>query len=173
MPLTSSIVPYDARWPERYAEEAARLTPTFGVALIEIHHVGSTSVAELSAKPEIDILVIVNDVNIPEACTGALQRLGYRRGEELSPGHHYYRHDVAGVRTHKVHVCLEGHPTIDEMLRFRDHLRTDGKIRLQYQALKLKLEKENTGGIGEYLAGKAPFINTVLSAIDQIRHSKL
>ncbi len=173
MPLTSSIVPYDTEWPQRYEAEAARLTPIFGVTLIAIHHVGSTSVPELSAKPEIDILVIVNHVNIPEACTGALRRLGYGRSEELSPGHHYYRHDVDGVRTHKVHVCLEGHQNIDEMLRFRDHLRTDRKVLLRYQALKLKLEKENTGGIGEYLEGKAPFIQTVLSAIDRIRHSRL
>ena len=165
MLLTSSIAPYDPQWPKRYEEEAARLTPIFGAAMIEIHHVGSTSVPELSAKPEIDVLVVVNDVNISDACTSSLRRLGYRRGGDLSPGHHFFKRDVDGVRTHKVHVCLEGHIKIDEMLKFRDHLRTHGDVRTQYQALKLKLEEENATGIGEYLEGKAPFIQSVLMAI--------
>ena len=166
MPLTSSIAPYDPQWPQRYEEEAARLTQIFGAALIEIHHIGSTSVPELWAKPEIDVLVVVNGENIAETCTGSLQRLGYRRGSDLSPEHHFFKRDVDGVRTHKVHVCQEGHPKIDEMLRFRDHLRMNRKVRAQYQALKLKLEKENARGIGEYLEGKDPFIQTILSAIE-------
>jgi len=166
MPLTSSIAPYDPQWPKRYEEEAARLKPIFGAALKEIHHVGSSAVPELSAKPEIDVLVVVDDLNISDACTGSLQRLGYRRGGDLSPGHHFFKRDVDGLRTHKVHVCLEGHAKIEEILKFRDHLRTNAEIRAQYQALKLKLEKENSTGIGEYLEGKTPFIQSVLSAID-------
>ena len=82
--LTKNSWRFYGAWPQRCEEEAARLTPIFGVARIEIHHVGSTSVAELSAKPEIDILAIVNDQNIPEACTGALRRLGYGRSENSS-----------------------------------------------------------------------------------------
>ena len=118
----------------------------------------------LSAKPEIDVLVVVNDVNIADACEGPMGRLGYRRGGDLSPGHHFFKRDVDGVRTHKVHVCLQDHPKIDEMLKFRDHLRIHKDVRAQYEALKLKLEKENTRGIGEYLEGKDPFIQSVLSA---------
>jgi GrpB-like predicted nucleotidyltransferase (UPF0157 family) len=162
MPLTSTIQPYDPHWPWQYADEAERLRPIFGPAVVEMHHVGSTAVPELSAKPEIDILIVVNVAEVPDEWSQSLLKLGYRRGGDLSPGHHFFKRDVGGVRTHKVHVCHQGHPGISQKLRFRDHLRQHPADRLRYQELKLKLERENTGGIREYLAGKAPFINSIL-----------
>ncbi|MCY1539610.1 GrpB protein [compost metagenome] len=88
--------------------------------------------------------------------------LGYVRGSDLSAGHHFYRRDVDGVRTHKVHVCISGHAQIARMLRFRDLLRSDAELHQRYQALKLALEAGNRDGISEYLAGKAPFIDAVM-----------
>jgi GrpB-like predicted nucleotidyltransferase (UPF0157 family) len=88
------------------------------------------------------------------------------RGSNLSEGHHFYRRDVDGVRTHKVHVCISGHPQIERMLRFRDLLRRDPVIRQQYQELKFQLEASNREGIGEYLAKKAPFIDALLGPVD-------
>jgi GrpB-like predicted nucleotidyltransferase (UPF0157 family) len=166
MSLTSSILPYDSAWPKKYDKEVARLIPIFEAPLVEFHHVGSTAVPELAAKPEIDILVVVNGDSIPDVWTGSLQRLGYRRGGDLSPGHHFFKRDIDGIRTHKIHICRDRHPKIAEMLKFRDHLRRHPDIRAEYHVLKFKLEKENTTGIGEYLSGKAPFIQAVLSAID-------
>lgn len=166
MPLTSSITAYDPAWPQRYEEEAARLTPIFGAALIGIHHVGSTAVPGLAAKPEIDVLVIVNRTDVSDGCVKPLQDLGYRRGGDLSQGHHFFKRDKDGVRTHKIHVCLDGHPAIGDMLKFRDHLRSDETVRARYEALKLELEKDNSAGIGEYLNGKKPFIQSVLATID-------
>lgn len=166
MPLTSYISPYDAGWPRKYEEEAVRLTPVFGAALAAIHHIGSTAVPGLSAKPEIDILVVVRADEALDDWARSLLRFGYRRGGDLSQGHRFFKRDVDGIRTHKVHVCREGHTKIAEMVAFRDLLRRHTNVRLEYQALKLKLEEENTRGIGEYLDGKAPFIETVLSTID-------
>ncbi|RWD00025.1 MAG: GrpB family protein [Mesorhizobium sp.] len=166
MPLTSSIQTYDPKWPQKYADEAERLTPIFGSALMEIRHVGSTAVPGLAAKPEIDVLAVVNSTGVPEEWSQSLEKLGYRRGGDLSPGHHFFKRDVDGVRTHKLHICREGHPTIIEMLRFRDHLRQHPADRLRYQELKLKLERENTQGIREYLSAKAPFIRSVLAGLD-------
>jgi GrpB-like predicted nucleotidyltransferase (UPF0157 family) len=164
--LTSSIEPYDPRWPQKYADEAERLGPIFGSALVKMYHVGSTAVPELSAKPEIDILAVVNVDDVPDAWTRLLQNLGYRQGGDLSPGHHFFKRDVSGVRTHKLHVCRDGHSTIAEMLKFRDHLRQSPADRLRYEELKLKLERENTEGIREYLAAKKPFIRSVLADLD-------
>ena len=112
--------------------------------------------------PEIDILIVVNVAQVPDEWSQSLHKLGYRRGGDLSPGHHFFKRDAGSVRTHKVHVCHQGHPNISEQLRFRDHLRRHPADRLRYQELKLKLERENTRGIREYLSGKAPFINSIL-----------
>lgn len=91
-----------------------------------------------------------------------MRALGYLRGKDLSEGHQFYRRDVDGVRTHKVHVCPAGHAQIGRILRFRDLLRQDPDLRARYQGLKLTLEAENQDGIQEYLARKAPFIDAVL-----------
>jgi GrpB-like predicted nucleotidyltransferase (UPF0157 family) len=112
MPLTSSIQPYDPQWPQRYADEAARLTPIFGSALVELHHVGSTGVPGLAAKPEIDILAVVNSTDVPKEWIRSFEKLGYRRGGDLSPGHRFFKRDIDEVRIHKLHVCREGHPTV-------------------------------------------------------------
>lgn len=135
--------------------------PAFRNLAIGIHHVGSTAVPGLAAKPEIDILIVVRDQNAADNCLQAMADLGYRRGD-LSAGHSFFKRDVEAVRTHKVHVCLEGHLQIARMLRFRDLLQENETLRNEYQTLKLKLEAENISGIAEYLAAKAPFIETVL-----------
>lgn len=163
MTLTSAIEPYDPAWPRRYAQEAGRLGRVFVPSLLEIHHVGSTAVPQLSAKPEIDILAVVNVADVPDEWLSALRALGYRRGGDLSVGHHFFKRDVDGARTHKLHVCREGHPAIDRMLKFRDHLRRHPEDRLKYQELKLKLERENRDGITQYLDAKAPFISSIVA----------
>ena len=61
MALTSKITAYDPSWPQQYGDEVTRLTPIFAQTLFEVHHVGSTAVSGLAAKPEIDVLVVVND----------------------------------------------------------------------------------------------------------------
>jgi GrpB-like predicted nucleotidyltransferase (UPF0157 family) len=166
MPLTSQIKPYDPTWPQKYATEAARLRPIFVSALMEIHHVGSTAVPELAAKGEIDILAIVSVAGRVEDWSQSFAELGYRRGGDLSPGHHFFKRDVSGVRTHKLHICREGHAQITRMLKFRNRLREHPADRLRYQELKLKLERENRLGIQEYLTGKDPFIRAILANLD-------
>ena len=166
MRLTSKITTHNPEWSTRFKDEADRIRPVIGSALCGVHHVGSTAVAGLSAKPEIDILIIVDRLEETSAWTGRLFNLGYLRGKNLSPGHLFYKRNVDGVRTHKLHICIEGHGKILEMLTFRDALRSDASLRTSYEKLKLKLEAENSNGIGEYLEGKAPFIRSALDRIN-------
>lgn len=160
--LTSKITAYDPSWPDMFLAERDRIANGFGADLIAIHHVGSTAVSGLAAKPEIDLLVEVSGHRNTQKADAFMRSCGYVRGKDLSPGHHFYRKDADGVRTHKVHVCPTGHWQISRMLRFRDLLRQDSALRDRYQTLKLELEAENTGGIGEYLARKAPFIDAIM-----------
>ncbi|EEA93144.1 conserved hypothetical protein [Pseudovibrio sp. JE062] len=160
--LTSKITAFDPAWSNMFEKESGRISGAFGDTLVAIYHVGSTAITGLAAKPEIDMLVEVSCHQRTPEVDSFMRSLGYTRGKDLSPGHHFYRRDVDGVRTHKVHVCPTGHSQISRMLRFRDLLRQDAELRDQYQYLKLKLEAENTEGIKEYLAGKAPFIDALL-----------
>lgn len=162
MPLTSQIVPYDPEWPVRFETEAARLRSIFGVGRFEIHHVGSTAVPGLAAKPEIDILAVYHGAEISASTDRQLKDLGYRRGGDLTPGHHFFKRDVDGVRTHKLHLIQAFHPKIAHLLTFRDNLRANEVLRSEYEKLKLRLERENVSGIREYLDGKEPFIDAVV-----------
>lgn len=160
MPLTSRISDYDSRWPAMYEVEKVRLETVFASGSADFHHVGSTAVPGLAAKPEIDVLVIVG-TEPGGTIEQKMSTLGYVRGKDLSYGHQFYRRDVDGVRTHKVHVCVGQHPQIQRMIRFRDLLRQDSALRRHYQELKLRLEAGGSD-IKEYLAGKAPFIDGVM-----------
>ena len=162
LPLTSQISAYDPQWPDLFLLEQRRIRAVFPDALVVIHHVGSTAVPGLAAKPEIDLLVEVERHKDTADVDHRMALLGYVRGKDLSRNHHFYRRDINGVRTHKVHVCSSGHWQIARMLRFRDLLREDPTLRARYQELKLHLEATNQHGIGEYLALKAPFIDAVV-----------
>ncbi len=100
MALTSQITPYNEQWPSMFLAESRLIADVFEPDLIGIHHVGSTAVVGLSAKPEIDILVEVREQTNQVERDQSMVSLGYVRGSNLSPGHHFYRKDVDGVRTH-------------------------------------------------------------------------
>ncbi|MDF3929086.1 GrpB family protein [Pseudomonas putida] len=162
MALTSKIAPYDPTWPARFLTDKPLIASAFDAELIAVHHVGSTSVPGLAAKPELDVLIEVHAHRNTSTRDEVLMALGYVRGSDLSEGHHFYRRNVDGIRTHKLHVCTRDHLTITQMLGFRDLLRRDASIRQQYETLKLQLESSNTGGMAEYLEKKAPFIIAAL-----------
>ncbi len=164
MALTSTIVPYDPGWVAEYQTESSRLMPLFGANLLEICHVGSTAIPGLSGKPEIDILV---EIKKDADYAVQLGSLGYRQGGDLSPGHHFFKKDSNGIRTHKIHVCKQGHPKIRELKLFLGYLRQNVEIRKEYEKLKLSLEETNTLGIAQYLAGKAPFIQRVIAQAEK------
>ncbi len=165
MPLTSTTTDYDMDSPRLFEEEAGRLRPVFGDASMGVHHVGSTAVVGLAAKPEIDILVVVSETKHLDQWQASLLHMGYDRGSDLNDGHHFFKRDTEGRRTHKLHVCASGHPQISRMLMLRDHLRSNTQDRMAYETLKLRLEKENQTGIAEYLKGKAPFLDELYGKI--------
>lgn len=163
MPITNPIVDYDPEWPLRFREEARRLEPAFGGTGCEIHHVGSTAVPGLAAKPEIDILVVVAGIERSDLWDDPLTHLGYLHGTDFSAEHLFFRRNVNGVRTHKIHVCAEGNREIHRLIRFRDRLRADSLQRDTYGSLKRQLARENTLGMGEYLDGKTSFVEATLA----------
>ncbi len=165
MALTSSIKKYDDKWPMQFSAEARRLRPIFGEALVSIDHVGSTAVVGLAAKPEIDVLITVFETKAFDQWGLALIGRNYKQGKDLQTGHHFFKRDVDGVRTHKLHICKEGHTQVKRMLAIRDHLLKNHKDRAAYEQLKLHLERENQHGIAEYLDGKAPFLDDLYQKI--------
>jgi GrpB-like predicted nucleotidyltransferase (UPF0157 family) len=173
-------VDHDARWTDAFAEEATLLTRVFKDRLIEIHHIGSTAVPGLPAKPIIDILIVLDDTASMFSYDEAMQALGYRvRGECLdaiipgTQGRFYFSKNSGDIRTHQVHVCAYGHPEITEKLAFRDYLREHKSRAVAYGDLKRDLATVHRHDIIGYMRGKDAFIKSVLVDARRWYESKL
>jgi GrpB-like predicted nucleotidyltransferase (UPF0157 family) len=154
---------YDPEWLRVFEEEAERLRSVWGDQLVDVHHIGSTAVPGLMAKPIIDSTVVIKDIAKVHDYDVAMISLGYRpRGECLdtfgTPGRFYYSKDSNGLRTHQAHVMQIGHCDIQDKLAFRDYLRAHPETVKEYADLKTRLVRENTSGIAEYIKGKNEFI---------------
>jgi GrpB-like predicted nucleotidyltransferase (UPF0157 family) len=151
-----TLVPPDPVWAERFEDEARRLRALFGDVLLAIHHVGSTSVPGLWAKPIIDIMPIVRTIHGLEAWQPAAEAAGYAwRGEYGIPGRRYLRTDELHV-----HIYQPGHPEIARHLAFRDHLRADDGAREAYATLKRELATQLDRMA--YTDAKGPFVEEAL-----------
>ena len=169
MGRTIEVVEHDSRWKAEFDRESAKLVDVLGDALVSIHHVGSTSIPGLVAKPIIDILVVLKETKTIDRFSAAMQELGYRvRGECLdaevpgTPGRFYFSKDSFGKRTHHVHACADGHPEVRDKLAFRDYLRSHPQVAMQYGVIKQKLAIEHRHDNVGYMRGKDPFIQSTL-----------
>lgn len=88
------LEPYNPAWPAQFAEEEKRVREVLGDVALAVHHIGSTSVPGLAAKPVIDMLIEVSGLSALDDCNAVMQALGYTpRGEYGIPGRRYYPPD--------------------------------------------------------------------------------
>jgi GrpB-like predicted nucleotidyltransferase (UPF0157 family) len=162
MPMKVRVVEYNPNWPDMFAEEAANLARVLGKHVVAIHHIGSTSVVGLKAKPIIDILPIVTDITIVDKLKPKIEALGYEGlGENGLPGRRYFRKG-GDSRTHQVHIYgVENKTEIERHLAFRDYLRAHPKIAHEYGELKSRLALLYAEDIESYMNGKDAFVKSV------------
>lgn len=155
-PSCVEVVPYDSQWPERFVQEAAKIKGALGKNCITVHHVGSTSVPNLAAKPIIDMVPVVKD--ILQVDTAALEKLGYEgRGELGMLFRRYFSNHVCHV-----HIWEEGHPEIDKQLIFRNYLIKNPDEAKRYEALKLRLAEAFPQDRPSYTLAKDDLIKEML-----------
>jgi GrpB-like predicted nucleotidyltransferase (UPF0157 family) len=157
------VVPYDPAWPELFREEAARVAAVFGDELLSIHHIGSTAVPGLAAKPIIDIMPVVRDVEQVDRLNEAMVALGYEpKGEFGLPGRRFFvRYNVEGQRTHHVHAYEPDNPEVVRHLDFRDYLIAHPEAAAQYAQLKQELAEQFRYEREQYTNSKTPFIKDI------------
>ena len=150
---TSLVVPYDPAWPELFETERERLEEALAPWLDGgIHHIGSTAVPGLAAKPVIDMLAGVRDLGEARAAEEPLALLGYVYGEHRAEAHLFSK------ETYGVHLTVPGSDLRRERLAFRDALRVDSELRQEYAQWK----REHGGG-KPYTASKTPLVGRVLA----------
>lgn len=152
------VVPYRARWATAFADESASLRSALGELVIQLHHIGSTAVPGLAAKPVIDMILEVNALEILDSRTSLLEELGYEAmGEFGIAGRRYFRKG-GDQRTHQIHAFQTGDANILRHLAFRDYLRAHPSVRNDYAGLKIKVASECEGSLEKYCDGKDSFI---------------
>lgn len=137
--MTAVVVPHDPAWASAFEVEARQLEAALGTNCLRLHHIGSTAISGIFAKPIIDILGVVQRLERLDAVAGSLEALGYEAmGAYGIDGRRYFRkQDETGRRTHHMHVFEAGSPHIERHLAFRDYLRHHPEIAAEYSAKKL------------------------------------
>lgn len=155
------VISYNDNWPLQFVKEARRLKQVLGANCIEIHHIGSTAVPTLAAKPVIDMLAVVLDINKVDPANASMLVLGYEaKGEFGIPLRRYFQKG-GNLRTHQAHVFEKGNPEIERLLKFRDWMRTHSEDREAYARLKQDLAGLHPYDIDSYCLGKEAFITAI------------
>ncbi len=161
------VMPYDSIWQHLYLEEKKRLEAIFKNQLVAIHHIGSTAVPGLAAKPVIDIMIIVEDIEQMDKLNDQLIAIGYEmKGENGITGRRYFQKG-GDMRSHHLHVYAEGDVNIKRHLAFRDYLRAFSGEAERYGHLKSELAKLYPSDITSYINGKDIFVQVMeMKAVD-------
>jgi GrpB-like predicted nucleotidyltransferase (UPF0157 family)/RimJ/RimL family protein N-acetyltransferase len=152
------VLPYDPQWVPIFTAEAKTLRSLFAAEVVAVHHIGSTSIPGLKAKPIIDILLEVRDIEQVDAFNEPMRQLGYEpRGEFGLPRRRYFPKTGHGNRTHQVHVWQSGDIEIKRHLAFRDFMIAHKEKAQEYGRLKEDLVAQFTGDREAYMDGKHDF----------------
>ena len=154
------VVPHDPDWFAKFSRESIAVLRALGDTVLAVHHVGSTSIAGVHAKPIVDMLGEVRQLGSVDACNEAMADLGYEAmGECGIPGRRYFRKNNAlGEREFNVHIFAAGSAAIERHLAFRDFLIAHDDLAAEYSELKRRLARQHPDSIDLYMDGKDAFV---------------
>ncbi len=161
------VLPYDAAWTTDFAAVRDELQTALGGLALRIEHVGSTSVPGLSAKPVIDIDVVIRDCSVFCEAAAALASIGYRHEGDLGiPGREAFDYDgKAHLRKHHLYVCPQDSAELRRHIAFRDYLRAHPDAVREYGRIKTEGAALYPDDIDKYITHKAPFIGRIYREI--------
>lgn len=155
------VVTYDPKWEEEYQREAKEIQNVMSDEIVEIHHIGSTSIPNIDAKPVIDILIGVKDIEKVDKYNEKMEQLGYiARGEHGITGRRFFLKGFYN-RTHHVHIFQTRSSEIERHLNFRDYMIAHPKDAKNYGELKRELAVRFRNDIEGYCDGKDDFIKDI------------
>jgi len=150
------VTSYNPEWPRLYREERSLLCAILGTSILRIHHIGSTAIPGMCAKPIIDMLGETQGLALVDALSPELQKAGYAaKGENGIPGRRYFRKGNPLLHTHHLHVFGVGDANIERHLAFRDYLRSHARVAKSYCELKQELAVEFEYDPAGYQEGKS------------------
>lgn len=156
-----TVEPYNTNWVKKFNEEKSLLNHIFGDDLVDVHHIGSTSVEGLHAKPIIDIMPVVKDINQVDQYNKSMKEIGYEpKGEYGISGRRFFQKG-GDERSHHVHIFEYGSFDIERHLAFRDYLREHSDKAAQYGELKSQLSRQYSHDMDAYINGKNQLVKDI------------
>ncbi|MGB3534947.1 MAG: GrpB family protein [Microcoleaceae cyanobacterium] len=157
------VVPYNPEWQDLFKTEAEQWFNLLNSNVIAIHHIGSTAIPNIHAKPIIDLLIEVKDIHQIDNFNSAIAVKNYHiMGEYGIPDRRFFRkHNNAGIRTHHIHIFFKDSPQIKRHLAFRDYMITHSEDAHKYSQLKQELALKYPEDIESYMDGKDQFIQDI------------
>jgi GrpB-like predicted nucleotidyltransferase (UPF0157 family) len=158
------VVPHQLEWQTLYEKEKVRIQKTIGDLLVDIQHVGSTSVPGLDAKPILDIAIAVEHGPVISQCVTRLCTMVYiDEGDAGADGGYFMVKECEPeIRTYHVHIVEQNDPQWHNYLLFRDVLISNDRVRKKYQMLKKTLEHKYYNDRKSYTAAKSDFIKGII-----------
>ena len=156
------VVPHNPKWHEAYQLESQRIINALDDNVVAVHHIGSTAIAGIYAKPIIDILVEVKDLSKLDGHSST-ECLGYEAMGEfgIRERRYFIKYDSDDQRTHHIHIFKAGSPQVERHLAFRDYMRYHSESAKEYSSLKQQLAAKHPQDIDKYMDGKDEFIKLI------------
>lgn len=158
--LNVVVLPYDKAWKTDFEAIKQEIEAAIGDLILGVEHVGSTSVEGMSAKPCIDIDVVIRDYTVFDAVVERLAAIGYQHEGDLGIRHREaFRYEgKPHLRTHHLYVCPQDSEELHRHITFREFLKSHPKAVRQYSRVKEEAAQRFPHDIDGYIAYKTPCI---------------
>lgn len=136
------LLPHDAAWKDDFLNEKRQIETELKDLIVQIEHIGSTSIPNIYAKPILDLAILCGEKNL-DSVVGAIVNLGYEyRGQFDEKRDHFYAvRDKGDIRLCQAHIYAEANADWFSKLKFRDVLRENAGLAREYNDYKLELAK--------------------------------
>jgi len=163
------VQPYNEEWSQCFIDIRNEIQKALGDKALRIEHVGSTSVKGLSAKPIIDIDVVIKDYSIFPEVVKRLEQIGYHHeGDQGIPTREAFKYDKKQhLLKHHLYVCPEDSPELKRHIAFRDYLKTHPDAVLEYSRIKEEGALLYPYDIDKYIEHKSSFIESIYKEIGE------
>lgn len=167
------LVPPTSVWQTYFDLESQRLYAALGEYVKEIRHIGSTAIPGIYAKPIIDIMAGLAQIEDFPQCEAPLVALGYTyQGEQAIPGWHFFKKKNGDLTTHHLHVVEWNSPYWVDRVLFQEYLARHPAVAEAYERLKLELEKKYANNREGYTRDKTDFIGKVTEMAHRAQHHR-
>ena len=160
------LVDYNPKWVKTFKDEKNKIKKVFGDSVLDIEHMGSTSIPGIKAKPIMDLMVAIPDINKYKDYIKGFNKIGYKFRKDYRETHQEHILFVKGPedkRTHYLKLCEFNSEFWNENILFRDYLINHPDVAKEYEKLKIELNKKYSKDRDTYTDKKSTFIKDILT----------